>query len=175
MRDRHFWSGSLIIAVSLIAGASALPSLLLRPEPIDPSFVSAPRVAAAPLPVNAGPRVAPPVEAPETVSEASPAPSALSAGPLPQPAAAQAVGSGPEQPAGAATAQAAAAVSVPPAPAAQAERPPQDEKPAQLVEKRVPAAEKPVRTAERAPRKTTHLHPVRPALFPIREFLALQR
>ncbi len=166
--DRRFWSGSVIVVTAMIAGASALPALLLRSDPAVDSrsivAVAPPRsepmrqaeVSMPTVPVVARPAVpqATPVTASVTslpqAPEPASRPAAVAFPPVQPPS--------PEQPA---EAQPAA----PPAAA-----------PTQTRATPEPAADKPARTTERpAARKAAHLRRVRPAIYPIHEFLAWRR
>ena len=148
MRGRHVLSGAIIVAAALIAGASALPFVLLRPEPIEARHV--PQELVAPPPQRAP--LAEPF-APEPVNIAAPAPAEPVADPPPRAITFPAV-----QPVGIEQAR------EPSAPAPAAASPPSAR----------PAAEKQANAgAERARRKAGR--GVRPAVYPIREFLAWQR
>ena len=144
--NRHFWSGTIVAVTVVIAGASALPYLLLRPGPEDAPLAAAPvalRTDQELAPVaSAVPKTQTPTQTPEPVRAAAAFP------PVQPPSVDEPAGARPEAPAAAVPPQATAVPAAPP--------------------------DKPVRTAER-PRRKSHLHPVRPALYPIREFFAWQR
>lgn len=193
MVDKRFWSGAIIVATVVIAGASALPALLLAPsapEPMVPPLAAAPierkvepvvahvqpqpmvkaeasapaarpvppPVPAAPAPVRQAVAAPPPVETPvPVVLTAAPVREAV---PVPFP---------PVQPVGVAASKTdsgpAIAAPLPISPrtaSASADR---------------PVTEKPVRAQRTAAQRVTKRkrHFVRPALFPLREFLAWRR
>ena len=51
--DKRFWSGAIVVVTVVVAGASALPALLLRPASLDE-----PLVVTAPAPTSTAPVVA---------------------------------------------------------------------------------------------------------------------
>ena len=76
--DKRFWSGAIVVLTVVVAGASALPALLLRPASLDE-----PLVVTAPAPNAAEPAPA--------VAKAEPAAKAVEpAPPVAQPPVAQA-------------------------------------------------------------------------------------
>lgn len=127
--DGRFWSGAAIALTVVIAGANALPALLLRTPaeaPVVPvANVEAPQAALVQPPVPATP-----------VTEAEPAPVAASSRPAP-----------------AVSSPVPAAVAATPSP---------------------PAATEPAR-AQRPVEARDRKRPVRPAIYPMREFLAWRR
>jgi hypothetical protein len=195
--DGRFWSGAAVAITVVIAGATSLPALLLRaPAEAPVATAVVPAKAEAPRPTVAQPVVAPPPETrtePTTVT----ATAALSGVVLPPatpslpPAAALVVAAAPTAtpaptaPTGAAPEPAApppsavAAIGFPPvqplmiepeaappsAPAALAASP---AKPA-------PAQAPRTKAAAHEGKERKHLRPVRPAIYPLREFLAWRR
>lgn len=163
MIDKGFWSGAILVVTIVVAGASSLPALLLRPMAPDPARipVAAPPAAAVkqiaePIP----PRVEPPPVSP--VAAATPAPQPAATMPQPPPAApvraTAPIAFPPVQPVGVAAANGPDAVAAPAAVAT-----------ARLSR----AIDKPrQRTAHG---KVTRKRYVRPAVFPLREFLAWRR
>lgn len=182
MVDKRFWSGAILTVTIVVAGASSLPSLLLRPATPDPVPAVPTAVAKVAEPVTT--RVEPQPVAKAEPSPVVPAPQITVAEPPakpiapPQPAAAPApepppapvreatpVAFPPVQPVGVAT---------PSAPAARpAATPPSDS----------PAAATPIRETRRAPRDERTVQQAtkrkqnvtRPAPYPIGEFLAWRR
>ena len=184
MIDRRFWSGAIIAATVVVAGASALPSLLLAPGPPEPMVPA----AAAPIADKAAPAMAR-VEAPSVVKAEAPAPGLVvpvsapaapahkvapaaavieTPPPVVRPPAREAalVAFPPVQPVGvvADRAEPVPPVAVPPAAASAA-----------VAER--PAVEKPARAQRTAAHRTMKgkRRAVRPATFPLREFLAWRR
>jgi hypothetical protein len=185
--DKRFWSGAVIVVTVAVAGAGALPTLLLRPSvepiPFEATFAAA-AIASQPEPKQA-PTVPPPAPPPAVASTPSPmvasAPVALQ-----EPRKAE-----PEVASPSVVTTAAVVVPVPePAREAKAEAFP----PVQPVGIATgapdvsPQVEKPLSvSARRGARKwirVVHLRPVhaarrsghiRPAAYPIREFLAWRR
>ena len=163
--DRRFWSGSVIVVAGVIAGASALPALLLRSDPaVDSrSVIAVPSARVAPMR-----QAEVSLPTPATVRPAAPQAAPAAAIATPQPPS-------PAPPV--------AAVAFPPVQPPSAEPPPTTEAAAPTASAPVaaranpdPPADKPARVTERAaPRKSAHLRRVRPAIYPIREFLAWRR
>jgi hypothetical protein len=180
MIDKRFWSGAIAVVTLIVAGASALPELLLRPASSGPTVVlsvSAPKAEpvvksertvarTAPVPIeNRMAPVAPPdqsivAEAPHPLVSVpdtpNPEPAASISAPVPSNA------FPPVQPVGIAAASAPDVVKPANPPAAEGdaarskvEKPPRPERIAGQAEK---------------PKKA-----VRPAVYPIREFLAWRR
>ncbi len=188
--DKRFWTGALAVATVVIAGASALPSLLLAPSGGDPVPLVA--AAAAPKPADAKPlpfrNVAPetPVAPTPVHAEpaAPPAPAAAAvAAPEPSPPAAAPIAAAP--PAPAAVAPPAPATPAPVAPAASF--PPvqpvgvaaaaTENVPAPATQSRAVSAEQRTRgvRVREARAAQTRKRGARPARYPIREFLAWRR
>jgi len=171
MIDKRFWAGAILAVTVVVAGAGSLPALLLRPIATDP-----PPAALAPTA-----KVAEPVQAP-VQAKADPAPvasaPAVAAAEPPKPAppsAPQPVAAPPPEPA---TVRAAAPVAFPPVqpvdvatPAQPGATPPTDSPAARVT---VRAPEK-IARAERTPKQSTRKRAVRPAPYPMREFLAWRR
>jgi hypothetical protein len=180
--DKRFWSGAILVATVVVAGASALPGLLLRPASLDE-----PLVITAPAPKDSAPVVAKvePVAKPVEPAPQVAQPPLAQAQPAP-PAAAQVVQ--PAQPP-----QPAAVAPAVPAPAAQAapafppvqpigvatqsgpDAPPTQSRPVSAK----PEGVKP--EGQKAKREKTRMtlqdakarkRPVRPAIYPLREFFA---
>jgi hypothetical protein len=199
--DKRFWSGAVIVVTVAVAGAGALPTLLLRPSaepaPLEATFAAAaivskpepkaaPAVASPPAPVAVVPPPAPP---PAVASPPSPivvsAPAALQAPTKPEPAVVLPPVAAPPP----------AAIVPAPEPAREAKSEPFPpvqpvgvaahseaklgasgpiEKPRSMRAKR--AARKWVRLARfRAANAAKRNGSVRPATYPIREFLAWRR
>ena len=163
--DKRFWSGAIIVATVAISGAGALPALLLRPAAPEPAPLDT-MVAAKP----ADPQPAPPLIAPAP-AEGAPAPVA----PAP-PQASQAPAPPPEPPR-----QTAAPEAFPPVqPVGLAARPETEAAAIPAPAQGLGASAKPAAaTKTRVARESTHgvkrKRGVRPAAFPIREFLAWRR
>lgn len=161
MVDKRFWSGAIIVATTVVAGASSLPTLLLQPAVPEaaPAVATAPQAAepvvqrpAEPVVLRPEPTAAPlGAVAPLQPTKAAVAPE------LPRPA--QPVTFPPVQPIDLAAPRA-------PAPS------PNETRPASAPI--APAAQaRPARVATQPDGKRNH--PVRPAAYPIREFLAWHR
>jgi len=181
MIDKRFFSGAILVVTIVVAGASSLPALLLRPAAPDtlPMPVAAPaavttaepieRVEAKPVEANVEPKPIakpaavmpdpPPVAVPPTKSVAVPPPPSTPAAEPPPPVREAAPITFPAvQPVGVAAASGPDAVAA-------------------------PAASAPARaaTATGKPRQRTahqtaaRKRAVRPAIFPLREFLAWRR
>lgn len=188
MADKRFWSGAIIVVTVVVAGAGSLPALLLRPaapeaapviaiappkapEPVAPRPAE-PVVQRAAEPVSVPPepvRLATPVSTPAAASpgavEPAPAvsqPVQVAAPPEPPPQA-QPVAFPPVQPVGIAT-RSAPEAAAPPAPT--------QTRPASATIEPEKAA-RPSRVAAQGDRKRKRS--VRPAAYPIREFLAWRR
>lgn len=177
MVDKRFWSGAVIAATVMVAGASALPALLLAPtapEPMIPVAIVPPEKKAALVAARIEPQ---PVERAQAPVAAQPAPSV--AAPTPQVAAspppatpmreAAPMAFPPVQPIGVATSK--------PEPAAAIAAPaPAVPRVAEAANDR-PVTEKPARAQRGAAQRTTtrKRQVVRPAVFPLREFLAWRR
>jgi hypothetical protein len=190
MIDKRFFSGAILVVTIVVAGASSLPALLLRPsapEPL-PTPVAAPvvvkkaepigRVEAKPLPerVEAKPVVAR-IE-PKPVAEQPPSQPLLRDQPVPEPLPAPI---------------AAKPVAIPPPPAAEPPAPIREAAPVAFPPvqpvgvasagdpKTVASAPaRPTTAAEKPRQRTAHQtatrkRSVRPAVFPLREFLAWRR
>jgi hypothetical protein len=170
MIDKRFWAGAILAVTVVVAGAGSLPALLLRPIAADPPPVAlAPAVnvaepVQAPVQAKADP---PPVVAAAAVAVAEPpkpspppAPQAVAA-PLPEPEPPRAAVPvfPPVQPVGITT------------PAQPAATPPPDSPAARVT---IRGSEKAAR-AERTPNTSTRKRAVRPAPYPMREFLAWRR
>jgi len=180
MIDKRFWTGAIAVVTLIVAGAGALPELLLRPASRGPSAVlavSAPKpepIAKSEQTAAVVPPALPPVSL--VVTDAPPQPARA--------AALQAAASAPEPPKVAPAAPVAAAPAptpafppvqavgiaassvqdvVPPAtpPAAPASARPNTEK---------PARSEPLRRRSAKPRQN-----LRPAAYPMAEFLAWRR
>lgn len=185
--DRRFISGAVIAVTVVVAGASALPSLLLAP-PEEPFIAPVPaRLAELPAPaakpaieVRVEPKAEPkPLPGAVRPVETKAEPAVISApASLPTPAPA------PVKPAAEAAAKAAPApppveAAATPAPApATAEafppvQPPTTETPRTIAIPPAVPAKKIVRDDER--RKAARTRSVRPAIYPMREFLAWRR
>ena len=193
--DKRFWGGAIAVLTVVVAGASALPGLLLRPaveqaavagtvepapfisrpvklaaaEPVRPAISPAPAGVtepASPPPIAAAPPLAtsPPVA--EAPKPAPLAPQAAAEAPQPVPAEANKISFPPVQPVGIATQPDLDAVptkSAAPTRSRDASAQPARE-----------AAEKPARrSASRDTGKPKRA--VRPAIYPMREFLAWRR
>jgi hypothetical protein len=176
MLDKRFWSGAIIVTTIVVAGASALPALLIGPAAPEPTVPATPVSIAkrAELVPRAEPPVAKEVPAPGlTQPEATP-PAQISASQRaelasvgePEPVAhdrdATPVTFPPVQPVGV------AAKAEPPAPAALAASTTPDPR---------PVTEKPVRAQRIVPERVTKRkrQVVRPAVYPLREFFAFRR
>jgi hypothetical protein len=170
MIDKRFWAGAILAVTVVVAGAGSLPALLLRPVAADPPLVAlAPTVnvaepVQAPVQAKADP---PPVVAAAAVAVAEPpkpspppAPQVVAA-PLPEPAPVREAAPvfPPVQPVGITT------------PAQPVATPPTDA-PAARVTDRAPQR---VARAERTAKPSTRKRAVRPAPYPMREFLAWRR
>lgn len=192
MIDKRFFSGAILVVTIVVAGASSLPALLLRPVAPEPMPIAAPAAvkAAEPIPerAEAQPVVAarvepkPVAEREAPVSVASPQP-VLRDPPLPEP------------PPAPVPAKAAAAAPPPPAPSAEPPAPMREAAPVAFPpvqpvgvatasgpdpEPAAIAPVRPARTAEKPRQRTAHQTVarkrfVRPAIFPLREFLAWRR
>ncbi len=187
MADKRFWSGAIIVVTVVVAGAGSLPALLLRPAAPEAAPVIALAPPKAPEPVAPRPaepvaqRAAEPVSVPpEPVRLATPV-STLAASPGavgPAPAASQPVQAAapteppreaqpvvfpPVQPVGIATRS---------APEATVPAPAQTRAASATIESAEKAATPP-RVAAQGDRKRKPS--VRPAVYPIREFLAWHR
>ena len=181
MVDKRFWTVAIAAVTIAVAGAGALPSLLLAPA--SPDLLPIPPVAAAPsAPPKAEP-VATPVQSaraePPTAIEAKPAPT-------PPPAAVPATPNTPEPVKAAEHAKApepvreVAAPTFPPVqPIGIPAKPP--ETAAARLPAQTPAAIEASGEPEKAKRATRPQHAaerprrVRPAPYPMREFLAWRR
>jgi len=190
MIDKRFWSGAIIVATVVVAGASALPALLLAPgapEPMIPVAAAPAEKKAEPVVTRIEPRPVVGAEAPVLAQPVAPAAAAVLA-PAPQVAALP-----PPAPP--------VPVVLPPAPAHEAAPmtfPPvqaigiaanktepvaPSPAPAPVAPHAVdaagdrPAIEKPARaqgtSAQRVTKRKRQV--VRPAVFPLREFLAWRR
>jgi hypothetical protein len=192
--DRRFVSGALVAVTVVVAGASSLPALLLGPAASDEPFIApgpsrvaeAPAVKPAPAPeaepapeakplAEAKPAAVPPAP---PVAETKPEPGVISApASLPTPAPA------PAKPAAEAAGKAAPAsvVAAAPTPAlAKAEafppvQAPTTEPPRTIAIPQAAPPKKTVRTDDGERRKAARARPVRPAIYPMREFLAWRR
>jgi len=179
MIDKRFWSGAIAVVTLIVAGAGALPELLLRPAPTAPTVVvaqssttaeplakpeqtgstaqsaslpadnRADNIAPAEESIAAAPRVAAPLPEPPRPEPEVPAP----------PAAAPPVAFPPVQPVGA------AAASVPDA------VPPANPQATPAIPTH-PGTGKPHRPERAAQRPAKPKQAVRPATYPIGEFLA---
>jgi hypothetical protein len=193
MVDKRFWSGAIIVATVVVAGASALPALLLAPSAPEPMV---PPLAAAPIERKVEPVVAR-VEPQPAVKAEAPAPAAR---PLPPPAPAapvpvlQVVAAPPpvetSSPVVLTTAPVRETASVPFPPvqpvgvvASKTEPVPSIAAPLPISPRAAnatadrPVTEKPVRAQRTAAQRVTKRkrHFVRPAFYPLREFLAWRR
>ena len=189
--DKRFWSGAILVVTIVVAGASSLPALLLRPAPLDAPPVAvtspAPQVSQpAPAPQVSQPAPAPQVSQPASVvarmEPAAPAPKPID--PAPTPEVAQPVQS--QQPASppVESAPAAPVVTFPPVQpvgiATQAGPDVAPQQPTQPTQSRAASA-RPDGTKAKgektAPRMTLQdakkrKRSVRPAIYPLREFFA---
>lgn len=186
MIDKRFWSGAIVVATVVIAGASALPALLLAPsapEPMIPVTAAPAEWKAHPVVTRIEPRPVARAEAPVPAqpAPAAPEPQVAAAPPpvVPQPPvappatpvreAASPVAFPPVQPVGvvASKMETSSPIAAPPLAAPRA---------ADATSSR-PAIEKPARAQRTAAQRVTKRkrHAVRPALFPLREFLAWRR
>ena len=182
--DKRFWSGAVVVLTVVVTGASALPGLLLRPPVEDtpeivPPFVGKP--TGSQLVSQSEPGAAPPVLPVEVklVAKLQPVAPAPAAQP-PEP---------PQPP----PTQAAAPPIPPPAAVAEAPRPASAFPPVQLLDAPVqavaptqtraasatrppvaPRGERAARHTDRQDDAKRRRH-VRPATYPIREFLAWRR
>lgn len=186
--DRRFWSGAAIAVTVVIAGANALPALLLG----SPTDAPAPLAAAPIRSPDAPPPVAAlaPAPAPE-VTKAEPASAAVAAAPQPAPLAPAA--SSPPVAAAPQPTPAAPAVSPPPVAASPAPTPAPTETASAFPPVQPPTSEPPPAApfvappsarAPHAPEKGARAEqkerkarprPVRPAIYPLREFFAWRR
>ena len=184
--DRRFWSGAVIAVTVVIAGANALPALLLGPPADAPPVLPVPVIAAVPTPAARPelpvpiPRAANTEPAPRaavTVASAPVTPAATPAAVAPTPVAAA-----PEPRSAPASLQTAPASQPPPsaetASAFPPVQPPSAEPPPTgalaLPATRTPhVTEKPTQTVE--PKERKRQRSVRPAVYPMREFLAWRR
>jgi hypothetical protein len=181
--DKRFWSGAIVVVTVVVAGASALPGLLLRPASLDePLVVTAPapkdpapvvaKVEPVAKPVEPAPQVAQPPARPSPTGSAGGCTSG-SAGAAatasrrrarqsPAPAAQAAPAFPPVQPIGVAT------QSGPDAPPTQSR--PVSAKPEGVK----PEAQKAKREKTRMTLQDAKARkrPVRPAIYPLREFFA---
>jgi hypothetical protein len=185
MIDKRFWGIAIAAVTVIVAGASALPSLLRRPaepelaavmapvakiaEPVPVRGESGPVARVEPKPVTAqveqrgaeqpaappAPQAAAMVPAPEPVKLPAPEPPVAPPSPAP-------VAFPPVQPVGVATAS---GLDV----AAPAGAPPRSGSVPR------PSAEKPTRPERAAQRPAKPRRTVRPAIFPLGEFLAWRR
>ena len=182
MIDKRFWSGAIAVVTLIVAGAGALPELLLRPASTGPAVVLpfAPKTEPIAKPDQpaaiVGSVPVPPIDRAETIAPAKPsaaeaAPHPVATAPEPPkpepevvaaPASAPPVAFPPVQPVGVAAAKAPEAI-----PPARPEGTP--EAPARPVTGK-PA--KPDRTAQRPAKPQQN---ARPAVYPIGEFLLSRR
>ena len=182
MVDKRFWSGAILTVTIVVAGASSLPALLLRPTAPDPApaVPAAVTMIAEPVPTRVDPQPvakaepSPLVPAPQMTVAQAPAepiaPPQAAAAPAPEPPAAPVraatpVAFPPVQPVGVAT---------PSAPAARTSAPSLADSPA--VAALAPKARKAVRderSVQQAAKRKRNV--TRPAPYPIREFLAWRR
>jgi hypothetical protein len=187
--DKRFWGGAIAVLTVVVAGAGTLPGLLLRPaveelpvagtvepapfiakpklaeaEPARPAVSPAPGVVAEPTPpVAEAPK--PAAQAPQPVTQA---PQPATQAPQPAPAEANKISFPPVQPVGIATRPDLDAVPTSSAAAAPTQSHDASARPARE------AAEKPARriaTRDTGKRKRA----IRPAIYPMREFLAWRR
>jgi hypothetical protein len=197
MADKRFWSGAIIVVTVAISGAGALPALLLRPsapepapietaaiavKPADPKPVAAVIPPPAPVALRSAPVALPAPEAaaaptpvtPAPAATAVPPPEAIRAVPPPEPprTAAKPEAFPPVQPADVA-ARPKAEPDAAPTPAAPAASP--------RLARVKPAWHKYAarlawaRKARIARADTRVKRSARPAVYPIREFLAWRR
>jgi hypothetical protein len=170
MADKRFWSSAILVATVVVAGASALPALLLAPSASGPIVVA---VTPAPVEKRAEPvvaRVAPAAPAPEEVAAPQPPETLVPIVPPPVPVREAAPGTFPPvQPVGIATSK----MDSVPTPAT----PLRTSIPAAAGTSDRPVTEKPVRAQHAAARRVTKhkRNVVRPALYPLREFFAWRR
>jgi len=161
--DKRFWSGAIIVATVAISGAGALPALLLRPAAPEPAPFETAVAKAADLETAVPP--ASPAPAPEPVAPVAPAPPALpqtSEPPEPPRHTVAAEAFPPVQPIDLAT-RPETEVAAMPAPAQG------------LAASAKPAAATKTRVARASTHGVKRKRGVRPAAFPIREFLAWRR
>jgi hypothetical protein len=174
--DKQFWSGAVVVLTVVVAGASALPGLLLRPAVEDtaeivPPLLARPAAAQPVKPAEPVPPVAAEVElASKPVAQPpQPVPAQTALAPMPPPAAvAEAPGPAPafppvqplDAPARGTTAQNVAQTEIRAATASRQSDEPRGEKVARHTDRQ-----------DRAKRKRH----VRPAIYPMREFLAWRR
>lgn len=189
--DKRFWGGAIAVLTVVVAGAGVLPGLLLRPAleevpvagTVEPApFVAKPKLAdaeparpaASPAPAGVTEPALPPKPASEPPAAApppTPTPVAEAPKPAPQPAEPAVrtpISFPPVQPVGIATRPDLDAVPTNSAAAAPTQARDASARPARE------AAEKPARrvaTREAGKRKRA----VRPAIYPMREFLAWRR
>lgn len=174
--DRSFWSGAIIVVTVVVAGAGTLPALLLRPTAPEiglsaesQPFVPRPTPRTEPTPKLAElPKArGEPAELAQAVPSPDPVPDRV-----PGDVAAQALPAAPSPPAAASRPQESFPQSFPPVQAVDLPAPagvtPSNASPppAESVAKPV----RPPREAARHPKRQ-----VRPAPFPLREFLAWRR
>jgi hypothetical protein len=189
--DKRFWSGAVVVLTVVVAGASALPGLLLRPAVEDTPEIVPPYVerSTASQPVRpAEPAAVPPVPVLPVAAEVKFAPKSR---PVAEAPAAQ-----PPQPAPVEIAlppipPAAAVAAAPPASAfppvqqldapvqsatGQNPAPTQSREPSASVTRQpvAPRSEKTARHTDRQDR-AKRKRQARPAIYPIREFLAWRR
>jgi len=172
MIDKRFWAGAILAVTVVVAGAGALPALLLRPIAADPPPAALASTAKVAEPVQA------PVQAKADPAPVAPAPMVAAAEPpkpTPPPAP-QTVAAPPPEPA---PARVAAPVAFPPVqPVGVTTAQPVATQPDTATARAaVPAAEKtarPQRTAGPAAARQKR-KPVRPAPYPMREFFAWRR
>jgi len=187
MIDKRFWSSAIAIVTLIVAGASALPELLLRPASTAPTVVlplAAPKAKPMPEQTAAPPQSAP-MPAVNHTERGTPTTRSIATAP-PQPAAPD-----PEKPK---AAPLPAATLLPPAPvsfppvqplgdaaanvpsAIPAANPVPPARPPGIEANRArPDAEKPVPAERIARRPDKPIKSVRPAAYPIGEFLAWRR
>ena len=191
--DKRFWSGAILVATVVVAGASALPGLLLRPASLDePLVITAPapkdsapvvaKVEPVAKPVEPAPQVTqPPLAQAEPVQSASPAATPRAAEVVQPAPPQQSAAVAPAPPVPAPAAQAAPGPAFPPvqpigvATQSGLDAPPTQSRPVSAK----PEGAKP--EGQRAKREKTRMtlqdakarkRPVRPAIYPLREFFA---
>jgi hypothetical protein len=203
--DKRFWSGAIIVVTVAVAGAGALPTLLLRPSaepiPFEATFAAASAVAKPEPKAELKPvPAAVPTPAPAPAADVAPTPPAASVPPLPSASAPVALQT-PRQSERAAAAPPVAATppavapTPPPEPAREAKAEPfppvqpvgvaspseaTPDVPARIEKSRTILSKRAVRkwvrlARARAARVAKRNGNIRPAAYPIGEFLAWRR